>query len=288
MKRIALFSLLCLFIAFGIFLGFTWDASSSMARTVWQQAVSPGALSQSHAYFSNQCATCHTPIKGVQASNCITCHADNSALLQRLPTVFHSNVQVCSGCHLEHQGGRRMPTTMDHTLLLEVGIKMDRSANFPMPLSAEGVKGAALPSTLLEHAAPRPAPALPPTSQPVAVVQKELGLPGGNRGLTATESRLSCAGCHATQDRHQGRFGAECAQCHTPTQWMIPQYRHPSPRSTECVQCHKEPPSHNMMHFSMMSARLADQPKAQVHQCFLCHQTTSWNDIKGKGWIKHH
>ena len=43
-----------------------------------------------------------------------------------------------------------------------------------------------------------------------------------------------------------------------------------------------------MMHFRMVSAKVAGQPHAAVRQCFLCHQTTAWNDIKGVGWYKHH
>ena len=43
-----------------------------------------------------------------------------------------------------------------------------------------------------------------------------------------------------------------------------------------------------MMHFQMISAKVGRQPSAKVNQCFLCHQTTVWNDIKGVGWYKHH
>ncbi len=43
-----------------------------------------------------------------------------------------------------------------------------------------------------------------------------------------------------------------------------------------------------MGHFQMVSKRVAGQPHADVRQCFLCHQTTAWNDIKGVGWYKHH
>jgi hypothetical protein len=70
--------------------------------------------------------------------------------------------------------------------------------------------------------------------------------------------------------------------------WTIPEFRHPSPRSTDCVQCHQAPPSHYMEHFHMVSARVAGKPHAQVSQCYQCHQTTSWNDIRGVGWYKHH
>jgi hypothetical protein len=33
---------------------------------------------------------------------------------------------------------------------------------------------------------------------------------------------------------------------------------------------------------------VARKPHAKVEQCYLCHQTTAWNDIKGVGWYKHH
>ena len=37
------------------------------------------------------------------------------------------------------------------------------------------------------------------------------------------------------------------------------------------------------MHFAMISMSIAGVRKAEVRQCFLCHQTTMWNDIKGVG-----
>lgn len=43
-----------------------------------------------------------------------------------------------------------------------------------------------------------------------------------------------------------------------------------------------------MEHFSMISMKVAGIEHADVSQCFLCHKTNSWNDIKGVGWYKHH
>ncbi|MFO0842307.1 MAG: hypothetical protein U0797_07885 [Gemmataceae bacterium] len=106
--------------------------------------------------------------------------------------------------------------------------------------------------------------------------------------LSSGEFTLDCAACHGTRDRHLGLFGRECAACHTTDRWTIAQFRHPSPRSTDCAQCHQAPPSHYMGHFHMVSAKVARRPHARVNQCHLCHQTTSWNDIKGVGWYKHH
>jgi len=105
---------------------------------------------------------------------------------------------------------------------------------------------------------------------------------------TGHEGSLNCFSCHATRDKHQGYFGQECASCHVVKTWKIEGYLHPSPRSTNCTQCHKAPPSHYMMHFSMMDKTIAGKERARVDQCFACHQTDSFNNIKGVGWVKMH
>ena len=236
-----------------------------------EHAVRPGALSQGHLFLTNTCAACHTPVIGVDATKCIACHANESTLLQRAPTAFHGDIQVCSGCHVEHQGGVRMPTLMDHAWLARIGHR---------ELRASGV------SALDPRAASSLADWIHPRSGEAARVTRPL--PVAHSGLREDATMLNCVSCHATKDRHWGFFGEDCAQCHAVTQWTIAAYRHPSLRSTECAECHKPPPSHTMMHFSMMSAPIAQQPNARVYQCYLCHQTTAWNDIKGVGLVKHH
>ncbi len=257
-------------VALAVGIGIDLSRADSRIVPLWQQAVKPGGLSQSHAFLSNECAACHTPVKGVEPTLCISCHADNTALLQRQPTAFHANVQVCSGCHLEHQGTFRMPTTMDHSLLATVGHQQ---------IKASEVDG--LPRR--DTQAPTPGASDAGMSPPGARES-----PADHSRSKADQSMLDCASCHASKDRHQGLLGADCVQCHATTQWTIAEFVHPSARSTECAQCHLPPPSHNMMHFSMMSAPLARQPDAKVNQCFMCHQTTAWNDIKGVGRVKHH
>lgn len=272
--------------AVALVVGVDWNKSESRTRTLWQQAVMPGALSQSHAFLSNKCVACHTPVKGVEPALCISCHADNTALLQRQPTAFHANVQVCSGCHVEHQGTLRMPTTMDHALLAKTGHVLLRTRGPSTQLNSAEIEAA---TRLLDQIPRREQQAARPEA-PYAEVEKNIAreLPVNHPRLDADESMLNCVNCHATKDRHQSLFGVDCVQCHATTEWTIAQFAHPSARSTECAQCHPPPPSHNMMHFSMMSAPLAGQPNAKVNQCFLCHQTTSWNDIRGVGEVKHH
>lgn len=248
MKRIAILLAIVAAALAGLAVGAgtqIWDGAVPKARALWQQAVVPGALSASHAFLAGECGACHEPQRGVQRLLCVTCHSDNAALLQRQPTAFHAAVQTCTGCHLEHQEGRRMPTTMDHDLLAASGQRLRSRAP---------VAGAAF---AWESAA-------------------------------AAGSALQCAACHASIDPHQGVFGSDCAGCHGSTGWQVPEFVHPSFRSTACADCHVPPPSHTMEHFSMVSRRLSGQEKARLDQCFLCHDISSWNDIWGKGRVKHH
>lgn len=206
------------------------------SATAWQRMAEPGPLSRAHASLEHNCASCHTPIKGVEARSCIPCHANNRSLLERQPTAFHANINSCVECHREHENEPR-PTRMDHAALVRIESKR------------RGEKGPAQP---------------------------------------LTEAALNCSACHSSEDRHRGLFGTDCMQCHATTTWTIPQFRHPSPTSTSCAQCHQAPPSHYMEHFQMVSMTVARQEHAQVSQCYLCHQTNNWNDIKGTGWYKHH
>ena len=241
--------------------------SGLLSATAWQRMASPGALSQAHAFLEHDCAACHTSVKGATATKCIACHANETALLQRQPTSFHGNVGSCQECHLEHQGLHHHPIAMDHSALAEIGFHQLALSN-----SDDGVNrlvGRQLLDWIAKH---KPA-------------DNEAG---HNISIAPNAAVLDCAHCHATIDPHRELFGNDCAQCHGVTNWMISEFRHPSASSTNCMHCHLAPASHYMMHFKMISAKVARQPSADVTECFKCHQTTSWNDIKGVGWYKHH
>lgn len=231
---------------------FLSDHSGSPPRLLepaaWQHMARPGALSQAHSFLENDCAACHTPVKGPEASKCIACHANNETLLSSQPTAFHANIRNCRGCHVEHNGVDQRPIAMNHDVLYKLG-----RARLP---DAEAKSLTVYP---VEHAR-----------------------------ITQQEAALKCANCHSNQDPHRSFFGADCASCHSTTMWAIPEFRHPSPRSTDCAQCHQAPPSHYMEHFKMVSMRVAGVEEAEVSQCFSCHRTNSWNDIKNVGWYKHH
>lgn len=246
-------------------------ATAILSPISWQHMTVPGDLSQPHAFLENNCAACHTSTKGVEAKNCIVCHADNHAVLQRQPTAFHANITSCAACHLEHQGRIPNTTKMDHVALARIGLEQLKTESPQTQSDAEQIK------FWLEQDRSDPHPA--------------------NPRLRPEEGLLNCATCHQTKDRHVGLFGTDCASCHATSKWTITEFRHPSSASLSCAQCHQAPPSHYMMHFEMVSKKIARQEDSQVggccgpvqvNQCYRCHQTTSWNDIKGVGYYKHH
>lgn len=220
----------------------------------WSQAFLPGPLSKAHQFLSNKCETCHTPVQGVSASVCIACHASTAADLGKQPTAFHFAATDCRGCHAEHSS-RSRPTRMDHDVLL---------GNGASPVLPSG------PSRLREV---------------VGDFRKLLGMPLPE---TRKADLLDCASCHSNRDPHRGLFGRNCASCHNSTTWRVPNYTHPSASSKDCAQCHQAPPSHYMEHFATVSQSVARQEHAKVNECFLCHRTDSFSDIRGVGWYKHH
>lgn len=252
-----------------------WQAVATPDRlTALQRQASPGDLSSAHAALQNHCEACHTSVEGPDDTKCIGCHANNTRILQRQPTAFHVSIGNCARCHIEHQGKSANLRQMDHTTLARVGLQQ---------LEAMGTQGDVQGRADLRHWLQQHPSA---TSHTPSHPQ-----------VSPLEMTLNCRACHATKDPHSGLFGQECASCHATTEWTLAQFRHPSPGSFDCAQCHQAPPSHYMMHFQMISKKIAGQEDvqvsqccgpAQVNQCYRCHQTTSWNDIKGVGWYKHH
>ena len=243
-------------VAVGIMAIATLYRSGSASVPGWQGFSQPGPLSLKHAFIGDKCEACHTPIRGVEAATCITCHSTAAVELGKQPTAFHANIRDCRGCHVEHEGAAR-PIRMDHAVLLRIGSHL-----------AVGAKG---------H---------PGVSRQMVIDMA--AFLGVRMSQSDEKNGLACTNCHSNSDPHRELFGRDCGGCHDTAAWRIAGFLHPSPASRDCAQCHQAPPSHYMMHFEMVSKTVARQEHAQVNQCFLCHQTNAWNDIKGAGWYKHH
>ena len=166
------------------------ERSGVFSETAWQRTASPGKLSRSHAFLEHNCAACHTAVKGLEASNCIVCHANDETLLQRQPTAFHANVSSCAECHREHQGFDNRPTEMDHLALSRIGFRQLEAEQSPDGQNERVRKD--LLNWIGQH-------------QPVGHGSE------GRSSLTPQEAVLNCASCHSTKDRHRGLLGTDCA-----------------------------------------------------------------------------
>ncbi len=218
----------------------------------WQELVRPGPLSKSHAFIGDNCAACHTSVVGITRAKCVTCHANDSELVQRQPTAFHATISQCAACHYEHVPAVQRPIHMDHAALARIGLTElrngDDSAARERARLLESVRSK---STLLS-----------------------------NPGLSSQEQLLDCASCHQVQDVHKGNFGQNCALCHGTKKWSVADYVHPSPLSRQCAQCHTASPCHFMESCLVMMRQMAGGEGALLEQCYLCHKTTSWYDFR--------
>jgi hypothetical protein len=100
---------------------FALSAAIPAAALVWlvviwvngnQKVYSSGPVSNPHAVFGKNCATCHTTTLGlfrkhVQDESCLTCHdaPAHSATQTATPT--------CGSCHVEHKGAVRLASVSD-------------------------------------------------------------------------------------------------------------------------------------------------------------------------------
>ncbi|MFN4924874.1 cytochrome c3 family protein [Bradyrhizobium sp.] len=247
-------------IAAGVFaatvVGIPLYRSGSTVTPNFAAAVQPLPLSAKHEFIGGKCEACHTPLRGIEASSCISCHATAAGDLGKQSTAFHASAQQCRDCHSEHKGASRL-IAMDHSALLKIAAQSPATQPRYFSISREMVDD----------------------------LKGVLGIPPSQPEQRAG---LDCANCHSNRDPHRELFGRDCASCHHTVSWQITGYVHPSVTSRDCAQCHQAPPSHYMEHFVMMDRMITGQEHAQVDQCYLCHRTDSFNDIKNIGWLKHH
>jgi hypothetical protein len=98
-----------------------------------------------------------------------------------------------------------------------------------------------------------------------------------------------CAGCHAADDRHGGRFGDDCAACHNEQKWKDARYDHSAKArfaldgkhaTVACDACHTGPVNGAKLPKDCAGCHKADD----VHhgsmgaECASCHVAMGWTD----------
>lgn len=101
-----------------------------------------------------------------------------------------------------------------------------------------------------------------------------------------------CYSCHAQDDEHGGKFGADCAACHTPSNWEDATFDHArsafpltgAHQQVDCEKCHV-----NAQFAGTPSACVACHADPVFHlglfgaDCASCHTTTAWRPASFTG-----
>jgi hypothetical protein len=114
---------------------------------------------------------------------------------------------------------------------------------------------------------------------------------GSIQALRSTPT--DCYDCHAEQDAHQGRFGKDCAGCHTPESWQAADFDHSKAAfvlvgahvQVPCQDCHQQG-SGGTVFAGTPQECVACHAAPQFHlglfgsDCAACHTAQGWSPAK--------
>ncbi|HEY6939073.1 MAG TPA: cytochrome c3 family protein [Terriglobales bacterium] len=252
----------------------------TLALAGWAQ-ISPGPLSRAHQSLSGatQCTSCHKLAAGAASFKCLECHSDIAgriAAKRGLHASFgavSASQKECATCHSEHNGENfaiirwnPAPSAFDHS---KTGYVL------------EG-KHAGLACARC-HTAAHIAPA-----ERASISIKDLS-------RTYLGVSRACVTCH--EDRHQGRLGQNCQQCHGFNDWKVlsgplGRFDHSRTRypltglhqQVACQKCHLPgadgQPKYVGLAFSTCTNCHTDPHRGTfAGTCQSCHNTGGWRRV---------
>jgi len=214
----------------------------------------PGEVIKGHAKNEQECTSCHARFsKETQNRLCLDCHEEVATDITK-KTGYHGRASqvgntACSVCHTDHKGRDAQIVLMDRELLDH------RDTDFPLKGSHQQVACTAC------H----------------------------KQDKTWREAPRECISCHRDQDIHKGKFGKQCADCHTPTSWGEEDFNHDKTdfplkgahQETLCAACHP-----NRRYKEAPKACVACHRVDDVHrgaygeQCASCHVSSKWKKAR--------
>jgi hypothetical protein len=225
------------------------------------QFFSPGELARGHAQLEGDehCSDCHSAGSRVSDDKCLGCHEDVARSVRQKKGLHGRKFlgQPCGSCHVDHRG-------KEHEL-----VRWD-------------------PKTF-EHAQTGWKLAGAHASTDCAKCHT-----GKNERQQATFIGLNnaCAACH--EDKHQGRFGTSCQNCHDAVKWTnldLDPFDHDQARfdlrgkhqKVPCAKCHGEPPKYQPLAFQSCTNCHEDPHRGRLGtSCESCHAEDSWKSLSMK------
>jgi hypothetical protein len=201
-----------------------------------ETALMPGEVIANHAKWEESCTQCHKRFdKSAQTNLCLDCHKDVRKDVDRKQGSHgrFKEQRDCKECHTEHKG--RMKNIAPIT---EQTFDHERT-DFP-------IRGAHADTKKVECKA---------CHKPKTKYR---------------DTPSDCYSCHKKDDKHKGKVGTACANCHTDQNWKDIRFDHDTTRyklrnkhvEVPCKSCHAN-----------------DRYKDTPMDCYSCHKT----DDKHKG-----
>lgn len=225
-------------------------ASTALADSV-ETALMPGQVIEGHAKWEENCTMCHKRFdKAAQSRLCLDCHRDVRQDVDRRQG-FHGRLkeqQECRECHTEHKG------RTEHIAPINERTFDHSQTDFIL-------RGA--------HA----------DNQKVACKACH------KSQVKFRNAPTSCYGCHKKDDKHKGRVGESCAECHAEQTWKDVRFDHTKTKyplkgkhaEVACKFCHAEDRyKHTPMECYSCHKKDDKHQGQEGANCEECHDTRSW------------
>ncbi len=225
-------------------------AAPAWAQTV-ESALMPGQVIEGHAKWEEDCTKCHKRFdKAAQNILCQDCHKDIrvDVELKRGSHGRFKEQRECKECHTEHKG-----RTENIAPITESTFNHERT-DFPL-------KGAHADMKKVECKA---------CHKPKAKYR---------------EAPSDCYSCHKKDDKHKGKLGNACVDCHTDRNWKEVRFDHDKTRyklrnkhvEVPCIGCHANDRYKDTPMDCYSCHKKDDKHRGQEGtQCEECHNDRSW------------
>jgi hypothetical protein len=228
----------------------TLMAAPAWADTV-ESALMPGQVIEGHAKWEEDCTKCHKRFdKAAQQTLCQDCHKDIRVDVEQ-KRGSHGRFKEqrdCKECHTEHKGRKE-----NIAPITELTFDHERT-DFPL-------KGAHADTKKVECKA---------CHKPKTKYR---------------EAPSDCYSCHKKDDKHKGKLGSACVDCHTDRNWKEVRFDHDKTRyklrnkhvEVPCIGCHANDRYKETPMGCYSCHKKDDKHRGQEGtRCEECHDDRSW------------
>ena len=296
--------------------GFT--SHSVVAQSI-ESLVMPGPVIQGHAELESECSSCHKRFsRAEQNALCLDCHEDVAGDITGTLGFHGKSADVgterCSSCHTDHEGRDMDITgldeaTFDHSFadfeLLGKHIEAscdgchapaEKHRDAPGTCESCHSEDDVHEGNLGDDCASCHNPSdwndfefdHDATRFSLEGKHAEAECSSCHTDQTHQDMPMTCFGCHAEDDSHEGRSGEQCETCHNPSSWNDTSFDHA--RNTDfpldgrhaelsCNDCHSEDPFDDVMQKECVNCHLEDDDHEGHNgsECESCHTSEDWN-----------